>query len=58
MAFEKYLEDSGLSLAFKAIMAEVISKQIPEEHIFSYTAARLRQIGKELDEAEDKPQEQ
>ena len=33
-------------------MAEVISKRIPEDQIFQYTALRLRQIGQELDQIE------
>lgn len=52
VTFEKYLEDSGLPLAFQIIMAEVIAKKIPEEQIFPYTAMRLRQIGQELDQVE------
>lgn len=32
--FEKYLEDSGLSISFQIIMAEVITKSIPEDQIF------------------------
>lgn len=58
MIFEKYLEDSGLSLAFQIIMAEVIAKKIPEEQIFQYTALRLRQIGQEMDQIERKAEEQ
>ena len=47
--FEKYLDESGLSLSFQIIFTEIIQKQIPEEQVFAYTAMRLRQIGKELD---------
>lgn len=47
--FEKYLEESGLSLAFQIIFAEIISKKISEDQVFAYTAMRLRQIGNELD---------
>ncbi len=43
--FEKYLDESGLSLAFQLIMAEIISKKVNEDQIFAYTAMRLRQIG-------------
>ena len=50
--FEKYLEDSGLSIAFQIIMAEIITKRINEDQIFAYTAMRLRQIGSELDNVE------
>jgi hypothetical protein len=42
MIFEKYLEESGLTLAFEIVMAEVISKKISEDQIFAYTAMRLR----------------
>ena len=42
MIFEKYLEESGLTMAFQVIMAEIITKKIIEEQIFAYTAMRLR----------------
>ena len=29
--FEKYLDESGLSLAFQIIFTEIIQKQIPED---------------------------
>ena len=47
--FEKYLEETGLSLSFQIIFTEIIQKQISEEQVFAYTAMRLRQIGKELE---------
>ena len=50
--FEKYLEDSGLSLSFQIIFTELIQKQISEDQVFAYTAMRLRQIGKELEQLE------
>ena len=46
---EEYLTESGLSLAFNIIFAELISKQILRENYFSYTAIRLTQIGKEIE---------
>ena len=49
LMFEKYLDESGLSLSFQIIFTEIIQKQIPEDQVFPYTAMRLRQIGKELD---------
>ena len=55
--FEKYLEDSGLSIAFQIIMAEIITKRINEDQIFAYTAMRLRQIGSELDNVEKQQNE-
>jgi hypothetical protein len=47
--FEKYLEETGLSLSFQIIFTEIIQKQINEDQVFAYTAVRLRQIGKELE---------
>lgn len=49
LMFEKYLEESGLSLSFQIIFTELIQKQIAEDQVFAYTAMRLRQIGKELE---------
>jgi hypothetical protein len=49
LMFEKYIDESGLSLSFQIIFTEIIQKQIPEDQVFSYTAMRLRQIGKELE---------
>ena len=46
---EEYLNESGLSLAFNIIFAELISKQIVRENYFTYTAMRLTQIGKEIE---------
>ena len=43
---EAYISESGLTLAFNIIFAELISKQILPENFFSYTAMRLKQIGK------------
>ena len=46
---EEYLTESGLSLAFNIIFAELISKQILRVNYFTYTAMRLTQIGKEIE---------
>lgn len=46
--FEKYLEESGLTLAFQTVFAEILSKKIEPANVFTYTAMRLRQIGKEI----------
>ena len=46
---EEYLNESGLSLAFNIIFAELISKKILPENFFTYTAMRLTQIGKEIE---------
>ena len=56
LMFEKYLEESGLSLSFQIIFTELIQKQIAEDQVFAYTAMRLRQIGKELEQLEAKQQ--
>jgi len=52
--FEKYIDESGLSLSFQIIFTEIIQKQIPEDQVFAYTAMRLRQIGKELEKIDSK----
>ena len=46
---EEYVNESGLSLAFNIIFAELISKQILPENYFTYTSMRLTQIGKEIE---------
>ncbi len=46
---EAYINESGLTLAFNIIFAELISKQILPENFFSYTSMRLKQIGKEIE---------
>ena len=53
--FEKYLEETGLSLSFQIIFTEIVQKQIGEDQVFAYTAMRLRQIGKELEGLEAGP---
>ena len=32
--FRKYLQDSGISTAFKIIMTEIVQKEIPEDQVF------------------------
>jgi S-adenosylmethionine:diacylglycerol 3-amino-3-carboxypropyl transferase len=54
LMFEKYIDESGLSLSFQIIFTEIIQKQIPEDQVFAYTAMRLRQIGKELEKIDSK----
>ena len=49
-SFEKYIYETGISNAFQLIFSELIIKKIPMENYFSYTASRLRQIGREFDE--------
>ena len=46
--FEKYLEESGITMAFQLIFAEILTKKIEANNVFTYTAMRLRQIGKEI----------
>ena len=46
---EDYVNETGLSLAFNIIFAELISKQIMPENFFTYTSMRLKEIGKEIE---------
>jgi len=46
--YERYIEETGLAMAFKIIFAEILSKGIPEDAAFAYTATRLRQIGEDI----------
>ena len=46
--FEKYLEDSGIAVAFEVIYTEILEKHIEPDKMFVYAATRLRQIGKEV----------
>ena len=41
-AFKKYIENTGISTAFQIIYAEILTKNISEENVYSYTAMRLR----------------
>ena len=49
-AFENYINETGISTAFQLIFSELITKKIPVENYYTYTASRLREIGRELDE--------
>jgi len=44
----QYIEETGLAMAFKIIFSEILSKKIPEDAAFAYTATRLRQIGEDI----------
>ena len=44
---EKYIHETGIGTSFQIIFSELISKKIPVENYYSYTASRLRQIGRE-----------
>lgn len=46
--FTQYLENTGVSMAFQIIFAEILSKNVPSDSVYGYTAMRLRQIGAEL----------
>ncbi len=48
--FKKFIEASGLPLAFNLIFGELISKHIQPENYFTYTSMRLKQLGKEFEE--------
>jgi hypothetical protein len=48
--FEKYVNETGIGNAFQLIFTELITKKISMEDYFSYSAGRLRQIGREVDE--------
>ena len=44
---EQYLYETGISTSFKVIFGELIAKRIKREDFYTYTASRLREIGKE-----------
>lgn len=48
--FERYIYDTGIDTAFKLIFSELITKKIPVENYYTYTASRLRQFGRDLEE--------
>lgn len=52
--FEKYLSDTGISSAFELIFSEMLTKKIPSENHFTYTAGRLRQIAREIETIKQK----
>jgi len=43
------MDNTGLSLAFKAICGEVLAKNVPSEDILGYTVGRLKELGKQID---------
>ena len=43
------MDNTGLSMAFKIICAEVLSKNLSPEDVLPYTSGRLKELGKELD---------
>lgn len=45
----KFVQETGLFLAFQTIFAEIIGRDIPDRKHFSYTAKRLREFGKEIE---------
>ena len=47
--FKKYLEQTGIAMAFQVVFAEILDKKVDENKVFSYTAMRLRQIGEDLE---------
>ena len=47
--FKKYLEQTGIAMAFQVVFAEILDKKIEESKVFTYTAMRLRQIGEDLE---------
>ena len=46
-AVEKYINETGIGMAFQIIFSELLSKKVPTENYYAYTASRLRQIGRE-----------
>lgn len=47
--FKKYLESTGIAMAFQVIFAEILDKKVDGQKVFAYTAMRLRQIGEDLE---------
>lgn len=47
--FKKYIDQTGIAMAFQIIFAEILDKKLDENKLFSYTAMRLRQIGEDLE---------
>lgn len=46
--FKKYLEQTGIAMAFQVVFAQILDKKIDEAKVFQYSAMRLRQIGEDL----------
>ena len=51
---EKYIYETGIGTSFQIIFSELISKKIPVENYYTYTASRLRQIGREKENLDRK----
>jgi len=45
----EFMDNTGLSLAFKAICGEVLAKNVPSEDILPYTVGRLKELGKQIE---------
>ena len=43
--FKKYLEQTGIAMAFQVVFSEILDKKVDEAKVFQYSAMRLRQIG-------------
>ena len=54
--FEDYLNQSGIKLGFEIIFAEIIEKKVPQDLMFPYAIARLKQMAKEINEEEQEDQ--
>ena len=44
---EKYINETGIGTAFQIIFSELLTKKVPVDDYYTYTASRLRQIGRE-----------
>ena len=44
---EKYINETGIGTSFQIIFSELLSKKVPVDNYYTYTASRLRQIGRE-----------
>ena len=44
---EKYINEIGIGTSFQIIFSELLSKKVPVDNYYTYTASRLRQIGRE-----------
>lgn len=44
---EKYINQTGIGTSFQIIFSELLSKKVPVDNYYTYTASRLRQIGRE-----------
>ena len=44
---EKYINETGIGTSFQIIFSELLSKKVPVDNYYTYTASRLTQIGRE-----------